>query len=72
VGNDDAIIEQYLLLTKNYRKQSLPCLKYKIFDRASGVIDKEVALHWQKYDLHHYAKPNWSTDVLRKDETKAM
>jgi len=31
-----------------------------IFDPVTGKIDKDVAEHWKKYDLHHYAKENWS------------
>jgi len=31
------------------------------FDPVTGKIDKTVAEHWKKYDLHHYAKKNWST-----------
>lgn len=31
-----------------------------IFDPITGKIDKEVALHWKKYDLLEYVKENWT------------
>jgi len=35
-------------------------LPRSIFDAHSGVIDKEVAEHWKKYDLLLYLKRNWT------------
>jgi hypothetical protein len=31
-----------------------------MFDPETGVIDREVAEHWKKYDFKHYARENWS------------
>ncbi len=44
-----------------YSPKGADGLPKPVFDPVTGKIDKEVAAHWKKYDLHHYAKTNWST-----------
>lgn len=36
-------------------------LPVPIFDPYTGIIDKNVASHWEKYDLKKYVKANWET-----------
>ncbi len=44
-----------------YSPKGADGLPKPVFDPITGVIDKTVVEHWKKYDLHHYAKTNWST-----------
>ncbi len=33
----------------------------RVWDKKTGVIDKEVAKEWEKWDIHKYLKDNWNT-----------
>ncbi|MFC2132543.1 alpha/beta hydrolase-fold protein, partial [Bacteroidota bacterium] len=33
----------------------------RIWNKRTGEIDNEVAKEWEKFDIHHYLKENWST-----------
>ena len=43
----------------------------RIFDKRTGVIDREVARHWREnYDIHHILKRDWSKGLGRKLQGK--
>ncbi len=44
-----------------YSPKGTDGLPKPIFDPNTGVIDKEVAEHWKKYDLLLYTSANWAT-----------
>jgi len=51
---------QFSAHTALYSPKGDNSLPKPLFDPLSGVIDEEVALHWEKYDFKKYAEKHWS------------
>ena len=51
---------QFSAHTALYSPKGENGLPKPLFDPETGVIDREVAEHWKKYDFKLYAKENWT------------
>ncbi|NQU87430.1 MAG: hypothetical protein HQ541_16880 [Mariniphaga sp.] len=64
LGTSDTYLNsggQFSAFTALFSPKGENGLPKPMFDPISGVIDREVAKHWEKYDLKLYVENNWET-----------